>query len=422
MSKFNDFKAIIFPDDGTKKALVSAILSKGYLANDFHTAFAMLIYKVEEGDLQTILAPFLRALAIKHLREGTTDYVRAFRRQYDEVIGLLDTVEVGDARNVDGFLDQQSKAYVYATDIEAGALAEVLGATFAWTRVGNNDLPSGPPCVVYSPTQENGVIIHLYNRLGDHFFVMEGQYGSTIGDGNCLYNGFTQLIRQFILEIERNNINTYVQQAQIYEQIKNTKPMPIADLVARVRMQHPNKADDSALNAAVRIAQNDEKSEGLIPHTNGSSLPSMTVVKKDEMKSDVTLFTQEQKLLSLICLIRSRGQALITKDHQDLANTLANNLETKVKLFFNLPFEDKKNKFISFKEECSTEIERAKELANCRDYKQLFFDILQTLTVIGALIGVAQWFRTGRYSLFPTPTTTLLGAIEETKHTLKQLT
>lgn len=70
MSRFNDFKAIIFSDPRSKEALTKAIRDKGYSAADFKDAFEKLIHKVEERDLQTTLAPFLRALAIRHLREG----------------------------------------------------------------------------------------------------------------------------------------------------------------------------------------------------------------------------------------------------------------------------------------------------------------------------------------------------------------
>lgn len=407
MSKFNYFKTTIFPDHSTQIALMNAIRYKGYSAKDFEEAFTNLIHKVDEQDLQTILAPFLRTLAIKHLREGTTGYVSEFRNRYDAVVGSLDTIEPGDAINVDAFLNQQSQAYVYATDLEAGALAEILGVTFACTQVGTNDLASVPPCIYYRSAEENAAIIHLYNRPGDHFFVVDGQYSSTVGDGNCLYNGFTQLMRQFILEEEQNALKVYVNQAQIYNQIKNFSPISITELVARIRMQHTNKADEADLNAAILIAQNDEKSAGIFHAT--------------EKKSDVTLSEQEQKFLRLIQLIREQGQALSTKDHLHKANRLANTLENKATRFFNLPYQDKQNRFVSFKDECLQEITKAKNCSNHRDYQQIFFDILQTLTIIGALIGVAQWFITGRYSLFPTPTTTLLDTIEKTKQTLTQL-
>ncbi|OGV29140.1 MAG: hypothetical protein A3E88_07870 [Legionellales bacterium RIFCSPHIGHO2_12_FULL_35_11] len=102
MSKFNNFKEIIFQDDSTQIELVEAIRRKGYSAKNFTEAFANLIYKVDEVDLQTILAPFLRTLAIKHLKEGTTTYAREFRDQYDAVVSTLDTIERGDAINVTG--------------------------------------------------------------------------------------------------------------------------------------------------------------------------------------------------------------------------------------------------------------------------------------------------------------------------------
>ncbi|OGV34305.1 MAG: hypothetical protein A3E88_04010 [Legionellales bacterium RIFCSPHIGHO2_12_FULL_35_11] len=230
-------------------------------------------------------------------------------------------------------------------------------------------------------------------------------------------------MRQFILEEEKKDIKIYVDQAKIYSEIKNLLPMSTAELVVRVRTQHINKADESDLNAAVIIAQNHEKSVT----TKWSSLPlpcnevAIEIAIENQKKSDRILSDQEQKLLHLIHLIREQGQALSTKDHLDKANQLSDNLKNKATLFFDLSDEDKRNGFLSFKAECLQDINNAKIWSNHRDYQQIFFDILQTLTVIGALIGVAQWFITGRYSLFSTPKTTLLETIEKTKQTLTQL-
>jgi hypothetical protein len=397
MSKFNTFKAIVFPDQSTQNALVNAVQNKGYLATNFDRAFAELMYNVTENDLQIILAPFLRALAVKHLREGNTTFVSQFREQYDAVVGSLDSVEQGDATNVTAYLNQQSQAYVYATDIAAGALAESLGVTFACTQTDAKNFASGQPYIYYRchSSQEPVAIVHLYNRPGEHFFVVDGQYASTIGDGNCLYNGFAQLIRQFILQEEQHAINIYINQAQIYNKINNIPACSIAELITNVRAQHSTHSDESALNAAVLMTPID--------------------TMKNPSNSYLSLFTQEGKLLHLISLIRQQSHALDTLDHQDKANQLALALENKVTLFFNLSRQHKQSQFVTFKAECLQEITDAKQWLTQHNYQQILLDILQTLTVIGALIGITQWFITGRYSLFSTPTTTVLETIEQAK-------
>ncbi|MDA9271765.1 hypothetical protein N9Q05_00055 [bacterium] len=407
MSKFNDFKVTIFSDPNTQTALMNAVCSKGYSAANFDEAYAKLVYKVDEHDLQIILAPFLRALAIKHLREGETAYVKEFRSQYDAVVGALDTIEPGDAMDLAAFLNQQSQAGIYATDIDAGALAEALGVTFACTQVGNNNFASMRACIYYRSAQEDAAIIHLYNRPGNHFFVVDGQYQSTFGDGNCLYNGFTQCMRQLILEEEQSDINVYINQEKIYSKIKNLPAMLTAELVVRVRMQHIKKADESDHKTAIQVALDDEKPK---------NLPKASI--KKQMKSDEILSKQKQSLLSQIDLIRQQGVLI-----SDEVNQLATTLEDLVKSFFIQSHQDRKNGFFSFKKEFLREFAKAKSWLNYRDYQQIFLNIVQTLTVIGALLGVAQWLAVGRYTLFPTSTTTLLEGIEQTtQKTLMELT
>ncbi|WP_425169906.1 OTU domain-containing protein [Legionella sp.] len=264
MSNFDNFKSFIFPSNITQRDLITAVHKQGYAASDFDDAFYKLINKTTERDLQIILAPFLRELAIRHLREGTTEYVQAFRQEYDAVFGVLGKVEPGDAISVKAFLTHQAKPYIYATDIEAGALADLLGVTFACTQVNDQDIESYPPYINYRSSQKDTKIIHLYNRPGLHFFVVEGNFSSTLADGNCLYNGFAQIIRQLLLEEEQQEISVYVNQENILARIKNIAPVPVADLVARIRAEHKNKVDIVALKQAVVLVQKDNIKQSLV--------------------------------------------------------------------------------------------------------------------------------------------------------------
>lgn len=298
------------------------------------------------------------------------------------------------------------------------ALAELMGVTFSCTPVGFGDFAVGhEPHVHYRAPRADAPIIHLYNRPLDHFFVVDGQYGSTVGDGNCLYNGFAQLIRQFILEEEDGHRNVYVNQADIYNKIKNLPAEPIEELVARVLRQHLKKEDRPALEAALLIAKNDEKLIASFYGPRASACSAIPPVENQEISEDA-LSSRRQQLLRLIDLIRKQGQALGTTDHQEKANQLANTLEHKINLFFDLPHQEKQDRFSSFKKECLGELTDAKSWSNHCDCQQIFFDILQTLTVIGALVGAVKWLVTGRYSLFSTPTTDLLETMEQTTQSL----
>jgi hypothetical protein len=254
MLKFDLYKTILFPDTESKDALLEAVKSKGYAAKDFENACATLFYKVEENDLQTILAPFLRKIATNHLEFGATERSTAIRDQYDQVMSGLDAVdlEAGDAVTFSAFLVEQRKNTVYGTDLAAGALAEVLGVTFACTQVdGETYKAIGEPFVYYKDPAKNASIVHLYNQPGTHFFIHEGHYSSTVGDGNCLYNGFAQVMRQFVLQEEQPDISIYQAQQAIYDKIKSLESIPLADLIVKIRSK--TSADH---HVAMQLAKN----------------------------------------------------------------------------------------------------------------------------------------------------------------------
>ena len=205
MRKFDKFKAIIFSDEISKNELVAAVRKIDSSFKNFDEAYASLIYSVDinlepkdQIQFQKTFAPFLRALAIKHLNEGTTEYANQVRKNYNNIVSSADTTEACDARSIDEFLEKQKKAYVFATELEGGALADILGVSFACTVVNEDYSVLGHRYEVYHSTTENAPMIHLYNLRGKHFFVVEKQPESTFGDGNCLYHGFAQMMRRMI--------------------------------------------------------------------------------------------------------------------------------------------------------------------------------------------------------------------------------
>lgn len=251
---FDDYKKIIFPDAASQNALLAAMPSLG----SFDEAYRVLFdaHETKDKDLQCILAPFLRALAIRHLKSQQTELSKEIKSGYTVFEGL-DTHEAGDAPTFDAFLDEQSKAYIYATDLTATALAEALGVTFACTSVGADNMAgTNKPYVYYKPPTKNAPVVHLYNSQNMHFFIIEGNFASTVGDGNCLYNGFAQICSQHILceQEEMKNSAVYIAQEKLYAQLKDIEPVSVDVLIQRVKdsiLKH-EKPDHQA---AVFVAQ-----------------------------------------------------------------------------------------------------------------------------------------------------------------------
>ncbi len=385
-------QSILFADQTSQNALVQAIKSKGYAATNFQQAYDNLLHKVDDQDFQLILAPLLRARTIEHLRQGASEYTKAVHREYNLAFAGLDTVEEGDAPDLKNFLINQSQAYVYASDIEAGALAELLDVTFSCQQEDpQTHQPIGTPYIYYRAPEEHAEIVHLNNIANHHFFVIAQQPMSTIGDGNCLYNGFAQVIRQLILhkEAQIEHISLYIEQEIIYEQIKNIEPTPINEIIKKILARTYSEEDRKAL--AVATAD--------FVHPN--ELPKAS---ENNVRIDL-LFAQHINVLR-----EKTAEFYMNKQVVEAVFTshLYRKLKEKAELFFALNEQERKTAFPHFKNECIEELEQAKVWAKQhRGYTQIFINILQTLTVIGAVLGVMQWSRTGHYSLFSAPTKTL---------------
>lgn len=77
------------------------------------------------------------------------------------------------------------------------------------------------PIEIYNATQKSphhAGIIKLYNRDNDHFFIGKGEYSSTVGDGNCFFNGFAQWLRYYILVCDNPSARLLVKQYEALEQ------------------------------------------------------------------------------------------------------------------------------------------------------------------------------------------------------------
>ena len=141
-------------------------------------------------------------------------------------------------------------------------------------------------------------------------------------------------------------------------------------------------------------------------HTNLVIIPHAVQLQRNKFDENI------KKILSKADDLMRRGY----EQQAGYAQTLARLLTSKADLFFDTPYQQQKTGFQSFKCECTQEILKAEHWASVhRGYKQIFFNILQSLTIVGAIIGAVQWGVTGRYSLFPTKTNTskMLNEISE---------
>lgn len=200
MSILNKLKATIFPDKATQDELIKDVQGKGAQKdiNDFNDAYTWLFLKGDETLFQNILAGYLRKLAIARLRSN-----KEMAETYNNTIGALSPAErrdSGDEANFEEHLTKQLKPGEYAKALAISALAEALDVTLACTPVdiNNTNRQIGNIEVYRKASNSNAIYVHLYHSRdqygrGSHFFVRQDQSTSTIGDGNCLYNGFAQV-------------------------------------------------------------------------------------------------------------------------------------------------------------------------------------------------------------------------------------
>lgn len=236
MVKFDRFKDIIFNDDEKQARLIAALQSYNYEVSNFESAHQLLYSKVSERDLQLILAPFLRELAIERLRHSDTQHCVEFRNSFPR--------SDDSTLDMEGFLQRQAQNKIWAMADEAVALAEVLGVNLVMSYCGSNASGDHLPlegwephyCHRAEPLTDDSV--HLYFMPDEHYFAYHNGYAKTIGDGNCLYNGFAQYLQQFVafenrkedeVEYSDDEIHQiYLNQQKVYNKIKGDKLSPLS--------------------------------------------------------------------------------------------------------------------------------------------------------------------------------------------------
>lgn len=194
LSLLERYKTTLFPTGKSRLELCKAIQAIAPQVNNFDEAYETLFFKLSDTNLQKTLAPHLRRLAIESLKTTTVEQCVVFRTNYNYVIGSLNEDErsEGDYDNIDIYYQEQGKNSVYGQGNEAIALADKLQLNYASTTNDNrftNHFHS-----------ESAETVHLYNQINHHFFVEKDAPWSTIADGNCLYYGFAQHLRLFVLK------------------------------------------------------------------------------------------------------------------------------------------------------------------------------------------------------------------------------
>ena len=168
---------VLFSCDEDKKLLVSNVQG----ASNFEQACNTLFFELSERELQQILAPFLRKLAVEHLRSGMSTCASKLRTAKQN-----DTNE-----DFETFLRHQGTNKVWATDELACCLADILQVNLSITlrHAGRDGLS-----YTTADFKEGRPGFQIYNDTV-HWYVNKADYNGTLPDGNCLYNGFAQFLR-----------------------------------------------------------------------------------------------------------------------------------------------------------------------------------------------------------------------------------
>lgn len=375
MPLFDQYKTLLFPTDESKANLVESVksISSAPISN-FDEAYATLFFKGSEEHCQRILAPFLRALAIQHLKTANTVLAQGFRTEYERAYQGLDTYEPGDAPTLAAFYDQQGRSGEFARDIEASALAEALGVTFMARKVGeDNEITEEAAVLYYRAPGAHAPIVYLFNRPNNHFFVREGDYLSTTPDGNCLYNGFAQILHQYVMWENLEEFVIYQAQLQELERLSTPlSPLPLAILMIRSKLRNlagePDGLELARLELALKMSG---ETGGDAPPPSSSENNSAVVLNKEAeitarthglllinailVRLDQKIVDLEVKALDICTIHRNAGPA--SKAGRALLSALYTNRDDFLAL--NLDKE-------GFQKKCYTAIDTAvvSELAN----------------------------------------------------------
>ena len=249
MPYYEHYKNTVFFNDLLKAQLINRVDT--YFPEDevgnFDDAFDLLLTKSNELVFTHVLSPFLRNLTMHQLRSSPLPRASAWRENFVP-IDAADR-EDGDYGSTEEFLLAQSKNGVFCGETEAIVLAEALQLNFASTQVGDNMHQRAQTIHSYTQSDE-APSIHLFNYFHEtkgHFFINEGEYYSTLSDGNCLFHGFSQHMRTTLIAEKRHSLSA----DKTEKQAEN--PTPITLQTMGLDTQENRKAINNHYNPAALL-------------------------------------------------------------------------------------------------------------------------------------------------------------------------
>ena len=376
MITIENIKHVLFSTEPEQRALIQAL---GRQNNDIDRALNSLFFQVDERRLQKILAPFLRARAIKHVRESTLEKFTSFRQQYID--------NQGD-KGFELYLTSQGQNATYGADEEAVALADLFNVSLQVTITKplfeyiSHDLGAAQP------------IFHLYNIPNQHWYIYTDEPSGTLGDGNCLYNSFAQILRNHLLESQYqpdpddltdgflNHMNTYRNQDRLRATFDGLPRLSLQELADKLLDLSKNDTSDHL--CALKMAVEDEASASC-----QQILPFYDNEDESQVIQKLALSKAYRRLLTTIDTMNQYGRRLNTAGETQKGKTLIE-LSKKLQLKaekYKLSGLNSEN-FPAFKQQFSTLLHS--EDATLSQYRlalnTIFANILLALTGIGLLL------------------------------------
>jgi hypothetical protein len=214
-------KAKLFAETQDKRSITPNL-------NNFDSTLEKLLLHMDEIHLQKTLAPLLRKYTLKHLRNNKIPYSRDFADSYEEIRAQSSDPNEAQLQLLTAFFSQQERAGTWATDVVAGALADLFDVNLVVTpftaatdsngMIIDNTEKEQTTFTIKTSANPERPYINLYVINNMHWYCYRNNRKGTFGDGNCFYNAFAQVCRQIIL-FEQADQNTLTLEQQLaYEE------------------------------------------------------------------------------------------------------------------------------------------------------------------------------------------------------------
>lgn len=144
----------------------------------------VVFFTQDASKVQDVLAPRLRAMAVRHLATSDTAAAKSFRGEYLQVAN----------ENYKKYLKKQAQKGTWGSDIEAIALGEELHCNIVVTSI-HKDRANATFCLHCESA--DAPTIHLYNDNNYHW--TNDPRSHTKGGGDCLYHAVAKALQRLII-------------------------------------------------------------------------------------------------------------------------------------------------------------------------------------------------------------------------------